>query len=160
MIHFVSGNLLQSQAQYIAQGVATGSQEGLGTGLALKISRMWPHVQARFKRYTRNNSFAGGDMFVVEPDPSAARPGVIYIATQPDMYHATVSYLNKGIRALAKYCEKHRIESVGLPKIGAGLGKLDWESQVKPILLKHLSAGATRFVVFEHFRTDYESDAT
>lgn len=42
MIEFTSGDLLQSQTQYIAQGVAEGNQEGLGTGLALKISKRWP----------------------------------------------------------------------------------------------------------------------
>jgi hypothetical protein len=39
MIFFISGDILQSQEQFIAQGVATGLQEGLGTGLALKISK-------------------------------------------------------------------------------------------------------------------------
>ena len=157
MIEFVSGDLLQADTQYIAQGVATGSQEGLGTGLALKISRKWPDVQARFKRYTRSNAFEGGDLFVVEPDLQAGRPGVIYIATQPDMYHATVSFLKKGIRSLAKYCDKHNVESVSLPKIGAGLGKLDWESQVKPLFLKHLSTGTTRYRIIEDFQNAFET---
>lgn len=39
MIESTAGDLLQSDAQYIAQGVAEGNQEGLGTGLALKISK-------------------------------------------------------------------------------------------------------------------------
>lgn len=160
MIRFVSGDLLSTDTQYIAQGVATGSQEGLGTGLALKISKKWPDVQARFKRYTRNHSFEGGDLFVVDPDMEAGRPGVIYIATQPDMYHATMSYLRKGIRSLAKYCDKNKVESVSLPKIGAGLGKLDWESEVKPLLVEHLSVGATRFEIIEHFRNEFETSTS
>ena len=105
MISFVSGNLLDAQTEYIAQGVAISSQEGLGTGLALKISMKWPEVQQQFKRYTRHHSFAGGDVFAVPP--VSERPGVIYIATQPDMYHATLSYLNRGLRNLVKYCSKH-----------------------------------------------------
>ncbi|MDB5034815.1 MAG: hypothetical protein JWQ98_2056 [Chlorobi bacterium] len=102
MITFISGDLLQADTAYIAQGVAVGSQEGLGTGLALKISTKWPDIQAAFKRYTRNTRFEGGDIFVVKP--SAGSPGVIYIATQPDMYHATLPFLNRGLRNLAKYC--------------------------------------------------------
>lgn len=154
LIQFVSGNLLDAETSYIAQGVATGSQEGLGTGLALKISTKWPDVQQQFKKYTRNNSYSGGDIFVVSPDEN--RPGVIYIATQPDMYHATRNYLNRGLRNLVKYCTKHNIDSVSLPKIGAGLGKLDWETEVKPLMIEHLTEVGTTFYVYEGFKIEYE----
>jgi O-acetyl-ADP-ribose deacetylase (regulator of RNase III) len=155
MISFVGGNLLDAATEYIAQGVATGSQEGLGTGLALKISMKWPEAQQQFKKYTRNNSFAGGDIFAAAPTPE--RPGVIYIATQPDMYHATISYLNKGLRNLVKFCWKNQIKSVALPKIGAGLGKLDWVKEVKPLLMKHLTDAETRFIIYDDFKNEYES---
>jgi O-acetyl-ADP-ribose deacetylase (regulator of RNase III) len=102
MIQNVRGDILQTPAEYIAQGAAIGSQEGLGTGLALKISQKWPLVQKKFKKYTHANRFQGGDIYVVPP--SASNPGVIYIATQPDMYHASLTYLNRGIKELAKYC--------------------------------------------------------
>lgn len=90
MIEFISGDILQTDSEYIAQGVAVGSQEGLGTGLAMKISRKWPEAQKKFKKYTRNNKFEGGDLFVARPLEN--RPGIIYIATQPDMYHATLPF--------------------------------------------------------------------
>jgi O-acetyl-ADP-ribose deacetylase (regulator of RNase III) len=99
MIQNVRGDILQTSAHYIAQGVATGSQEGLGTGLALKISQKWPLVQKQSKKYTHANRFQGGDIYVVPP--STSHPGVIYIATQLDMYHASPTYLNRGIKELA-----------------------------------------------------------
>ncbi len=154
MIKFIGGDILQSSAKYIAQGVATRSQEGLGTGLARKISQRWPDIQKQFKKYTRSNKFEGGDLFVVPPAVNS--PGLIYIATQPDMYHADIRFLNHGISKLARFCATEDIESVALPKIGAGLGKLDWESQVKPILLRYLQTGETVFYVYEDFKLDYE----
>ena len=155
MIKFISGDILHSKTAYIVQGVATQSQEGLGTGLALKISTRWPDAQKHFKQFTRSQKFEGGDLFVVRPTRS--RPGIIYIATQPDMYRASASYLNRGLRKLARYCEKHEIENVSLPKIGAGLGKLDWEVEVKPLLIKHLSQQKTNFLVYEDFKHDYKN---
>lgn len=152
MIEFASGDLLKATTEYIAHGVATGSQEGLGTGLALKISTQWPDVQQQFKKFTRSNSFTGGELCVVAP--IASRPGVIYIATQPDMYHATMPHLNKGLRNLAKYCAKHEIESVALPKVAAGLGKLDWAHDVKPLILKYLVEGSTLFRIYEDFKQE------
>lgn len=156
MLKFVSGDILQTNAQYIAQGVATGSQEGLGTGLAFKISRKWPAAQKQFKKYTYSRKFAGGDIFVVTP--TAAHPGIIYLATQPDMYQASKVFLNRSLRNLAKYSEAHSLEEIALPKIGAGLGKLDWETDVKPLLKQHLADIQTIVCVYEDFKLEYEID--
>ena len=157
MLKFVGGDILQTDAQYIAQGVAVGSQEGPGTGLAFKISRKWPMVQKQFKRYTRSHRFAGGDLFAVAPAPD--HPGMLYLATQPDMYQATTPFLNRALRNLAKYCEAQGVETVALPKNGAGLGKLDWETAVKPLLHQHLAGIRTVFHVYEGFKLEYEAEA-
>ena len=153
MIKFVSGDILQTKSVYLAQGVATESQEGLETGLALKVSTKWPDARKHFKQFTRSQNFHGGDIFVVRPTKS--RPGIIYIGTQPDMYQASLPYLNRGLRKLARYCDKNEIESVSLPKIGTGLGKLDWE-EIKPLLMKHLAEQKTSFFVYEDFKDEYE----
>jgi O-acetyl-ADP-ribose deacetylase (regulator of RNase III) len=155
MLEYVSGDILQTRCRYIAQGVATGAQEGLGTGLAYKISRTWPTIQKQFKRYTRTHRFDGGDLFVVPPDVD--HPGMLYLATQPDMYHASLPFLNRSLKRLAAYCAQQSIEAVALPKIGAGLGKLDWETEVKPLLAQHLTDSKTVFHVYEDFKLEYEA---
>jgi len=147
MINFVSGDILRTTSRYIAQGVATGTQEGVGSGLALRISSKWPESQKHFKQFTRSQKFQGGDIFVVAP--GKGRPGIIYIATQPDMDQDSLSFLNRGLRKLARYSVKHQVESVSMPRIGAGLGKLDWEEEVKPLLLKHLADLETSFLIYE-----------
>lgn len=153
MIKFVSGDILRTTSEYLAHGVAT-SQEEVAQGLALKISSRWPEVQRHFRQFTRGNKFQGGDLFVVAP--ARNRPGVIYIATQPDLYQATLPFLNRGLRKLARYCVKNRIESVSLPRIGAGLGKLDWETETKPLIMKHLDDLETTFYVYEDFKNEDE----
>jgi O-acetyl-ADP-ribose deacetylase (regulator of RNase III) len=155
MIDFRSGDILQATTQYIAQGVAVGSQEGLGTGLALKISAKWPEAQRQFKKFTFNNKFKGGDLFVAPPD--RGKPGIIYIATQPDMYRATLPFLKRGLKNLMPYCTKNDVESVAVPKIGAGLGKLDWETEVKPLMIDHLEACRTLFHIYEDYKLEYEN---
>lgn len=155
MIVFVAGDLLTAEENYIAQGVAEGNQEGLGTGLALKISRKWPDVQAAFKKYARTGKFTGGQLWTLEPNSD--RPGFVYLATQPDMYHATLPYLRKAIRGLAKWADKNSIESVALPKIGSGLGKLSWHEDVKPLLVELLADRTTRYVVYETFLNEFEN---
>jgi O-acetyl-ADP-ribose deacetylase (regulator of RNase III) len=149
VITFTAGDLLQTGQAYIAQGVAEGNQEGLGTGLALKISRKWPDVQAAFKRHARSGRFRGGDLWACPP--ADGRPGVIYLATQPDMYHAKLPYLRKALRRLARWADGEEIKDVGLPKIGAGLGKLSWPGEVKPLMVELLADARCLFVVYEDF---------
>ncbi|MBL8580567.1 MAG: macro domain-containing protein [Mesorhizobium sp.] len=155
MISFIAGDLLASRETYIAQGVAEGNQEGLGTGLAFKISKRWPEVQAAFKKHARSGNFRGGDIWTLVPGPD--RPGFVYMATQPDMYHATMPYLRKAVRNLAKWADTAGIESVALPKIGAGLGKLSWDGDVRHLLEEHLEPRSTRYVVYETFRNEFET---
>lgn len=154
MLKFVSGDLLQTDAHYIAQGVAEGNQEGLGTGLAFKISKKWPKVQTAFKNHARSGRFKGGDAWLV--DACEEHPGVIYLATQPDMYHATLPYLRRALKNLVKLSESKQLTTVAMPKIGAGLGKLSWESEVKPLLIELLSSSNCSFVVYEQFTNNDE----
>jgi O-acetyl-ADP-ribose deacetylase (regulator of RNase III) len=155
MIRFVSGDILQAREQYIAQGVAAGNQEGLGTGLAFKISSRWPQVQAAFKRYARQGRFTGGDIWV--HPPSEDGPGFIYLATQPDMYHATLPFLRRSVRKLTSWARTSAVESIALPKIGAGLGKLSWPEEVKPLLIESFRDHPCAFMVYEDYT--HEMDA-
>jgi O-acetyl-ADP-ribose deacetylase (regulator of RNase III) len=149
MLKYVSGDLLKASQSYISQGVAEGNQEGLGTGLAFQISQRWPDVQVAFKRYARQGKFSAGDIFVVPPEQG--RPGFIYLATQPNMYNAKISYLRKSLKRLAIWADANSIDSVAMPKIGAGLGKLDWAGDVKPLYEEYLSSCTCVFVVYEDY---------
>jgi O-acetyl-ADP-ribose deacetylase (regulator of RNase III) len=156
MIRFTSGDLLKASEAYIAQGVAEGNQEGLGTGLALKLSTKWPDAQKAFKRQARSGCFKGGCIWVCEP--TLVRPGIVYLATQPDMYRASLSYLRRALRELVKWADKSQVASVALPKVGAGLGKLSWETEVRPLFVDLLGPSTCPFVVYEGFSLDDKND--
>jgi O-acetyl-ADP-ribose deacetylase (regulator of RNase III) len=142
MIKFISGDILRANTEFIALGVATGAPEGVGA--AAKISSKWPEVQKHLRQFTRGNKFQGGDLFVVAPGKN--RPGVIFIAALSDANNVSASFLNRGLRKLARYCIKHKVGSVALPKIDAGL---DWEDEVKPLIEKFLEDEKTDFFVYE-----------
>jgi O-acetyl-ADP-ribose deacetylase (regulator of RNase III) len=153
MIKFTQGDILKSEDDFIAQGVAVGLQEGLGTGLALKISQHFPENQKEFKKKCRNFGFKAGEIVVTKVKDQ--KTGIIYIATQPDMYHADITFLNKGLRNLLKYCTKNNVVSVSVPKISSGLGKLDWKTQVKPLMIQTFSEALTIFTVYEYYLLDH-----
>jgi O-acetyl-ADP-ribose deacetylase (regulator of RNase III) len=144
MIKFISGDILRANTEFIALGVPTGAPEGGGAGAAAKVSSKWPEVQQHLRQFTRGNKFQGGDLFVVAPGKN--RPGVIFIAAMSDAEHVSTSFLTRGLRKLARYCVKHKVGSVTLPKIDAGL---DWEDEVKPLVEKFLEGERTEFYVHE-----------
>jgi O-acetyl-ADP-ribose deacetylase (regulator of RNase III) len=156
MITFVSGDIFRSTEQYIAQGVAEDNQEGLGTGLALKISRRWPAAQSAFKRHCRSGMFTGGSLWAFPPTEHS--PGIIYLATQPNMYRATLPYVRKALRRLATWTEMNAVSSVALLQIAAGLGKLSWLNEVRPLLIKSLQDAECSFVVYEQFDRHMEEN--
>jgi len=144
MIKFISGDLLRANTEFIALGVVTGAPEGGGAGAAAKVSSKWPEVQQHLRQFTRGNKFQGGDLFVVAPGKN--RPGVIFMAALSDAEHVSASFLNRALRKLARYCVKHKVVSVALPKIDAGL---DWEDEVRPLVEKFLEGERTEFHVYE-----------
>ena len=154
MINFISGDILKATSGYLGQGVAEGNQEGLGTGLALKISKKWPDVQSSFKKHCRSGRFKGGSVWTCPP--SEGKPGCIYLATQPDMYHAKLSYLRKALRKMSQWAISNSVARVHLPKVGAGLGKLSWEHEVKPLMIELLADSDTEYFVYEEFTHEME----
>jgi O-acetyl-ADP-ribose deacetylase (regulator of RNase III) len=144
MIKFISGDILRATSQYIAAGVATGTQENLGMGLASRISSKWPEAQKHLRQFARGNKFLGGDLFVVAPAKN--RPGIIYMATQGETDDSTSSFLNSGLRKLERYCAKRGVESVA---VNPELGSLDWETETKPLMMKYFEYGKTVFHVYE-----------
>jgi hypothetical protein len=45
---------------------------------------------------------------------------------------------------------------VGIPKVGAGLGKLSWQDEVKPLFEEMLAPGRCPFVAYEGFSSPDE----
>jgi len=144
MIKFISGDILRANPEFIALGVPTGAPQGGGAGTVSKVSSKWPEVQQHLRQFTRGNKFQGGDLFMVSPGKN--RPGVIFMAVMSDAENVSVSFLNRALRKLARYCVKHKVESVALPKIDAGL---DWEDEVRPLVEKFLEGERTEFHIYE-----------
>lgn len=133
-IVYTEGDLLSSNVDLIAHGVAEGRIEDMGTGIAKQIKQKFPGSFKRFDEFRRSNKFKGGDIWVDE----YSIPAIAYIATQPNLEYADIDYLRKGLKNLRKFIRDNYVPSVGLPKIGCGYGKLDWED-VKPLIESNLS---------------------
>jgi O-acetyl-ADP-ribose deacetylase (regulator of RNase III) len=152
MIHEVSGDILLSKANAIVHGVAPGDH--MDTGLALALREQWPAMHKDFRHHCHQSNPAAGEvwawgaaggvrivaLFTQEPAGRGGHPGP-----------AHEEYVNKALRNLKKLVEKEGYTSLALPRVGTGVGGLDW-SDVKPLIEHHLAALTIPVYVYSDYR--------
>ena len=96
----------------------------MGKGIALQFKERFPQMYEEYKLLCKKNQFVLGDVLIY---PKAK--GFVYnLATQQDW--RTMADLKAIKQALVKMLEHASVADVrmiALPRIGAGLGGLDWE---------------------------------
>lgn len=151
MIQYVSGDILLSDAQAIAHGIAP--HDHFNQGLALALRERYPAMAKDFRHYCHQQNPKPGDAWLW-----AGPEGVIInLTTQeaaPDQKSnpgkATTKHVGHALKALRKVIEKQGITSVALPKLATGVGGLDWDD-VKPLIEEHLGSLDIPVMVYETF---------
>jgi O-acetyl-ADP-ribose deacetylase (regulator of RNase III) len=138
MIKEVSGDILLSQAQAIAHGVAPNDH--FDRGLALTLREEFPSMYKDFRHYCQQFHPQPGDTWIW----SGVGGRIINLFTQepPQTNHshpgrASIIHVNHVLRELVKLIGKEGLESVAIPRLATGMGGLDWE-EVKPVIFKYL----------------------
>jgi O-acetyl-ADP-ribose deacetylase (regulator of RNase III) len=139
MIHFVSGDILQSRAQALAHGIAPGDH--FDSGLALALRERWPEMVKDFRHHCQvAHPKPGGAWTWAGPDGKFI---VSLLTQEPAPAHqmkpgpATTAHVNHALRELRRLAEAERFESLALPRLATGVGRLDW-NDVRPLLERHL----------------------
>ena len=126
-------NIFNSKADYIV--IPVNMVKVMGAGLAKQFKEKYPQSFENYKsmNFTKENS--------VFP-----YFGFIFFATK---YHwkdnSDIKLIESGLQQLKKYKEDNFLScfnnktSIAFPKIGCGLGNLDW-NEVKPLIIKYLGS--------------------
>ncbi len=159
MIQHVSGDILLSQAEAIAHGIAPNDH--FDHGLALSLREDWPALYKDFRHYLHTAHpkpgglwvWSGADgrrvinLFTQEPAPNEhAHPG-----------KASIENVNHCLRELHGWIETEKITSLALPRLATGVGGLDWE-KVKPLVEIHLGALHIPIVVYSTYHTGMKAE--
>ena len=154
MLKEVTGDILLTQAETVAHGVAPN--DNFASGLALSLRERWPAMYKDFRHYCQTVTPKPGELwtwagvggvriinlFTQEPAPShGANPG-----------RATLENVNRCLKALSKVIESENIKSVALPRLATGVGGLEWKD-VKPLIEKQLGHLPVLVYVYTTFRS-------
>lgn len=139
MINEVTGDILLTEADVIAHGVAPN--DSFDHDLALSLRKQWPAMYKDFRHYCKVSHPKEGSLWTWA---TVDHKRIVNLFTQHGDYSgagkpgkAETKYINSALRELRHLIETEHFGSIALPKIGTGVGGLDWE-EVKPLIEKHL----------------------
>lgn len=122
------GDLFTTTAPAIAHGVNTHGV--MGAGVAKLIRARYEHVYDGYRSACLHGHLLpggldvedGGDVYIYNI-ASQDKPGP----------NARLDWLTTGVRAALTHADKHDLDVIAMPRIGCGIGGLDWDD-VKPVL--------------------------
>ena len=152
MLREVSGDILLTRATAIAHGISPN--DDFHQGLALALREKWPAMYKDFRHYTKTQHPAAGglwawmgadgqhvvNLFTQQPAPPNGGHGG----------HASLQHVGHALKALAKLVTVEQWPSIALPRIGTGVGGLDWH-EVQPLIEQHLGALPLTVLVYSTY---------
>ena len=164
VIREVEGDILLSQAQVIAHGIAP--HDHFDTGLALALRERWPSMVRDYRHAIHGKPLAPGEIWMWRGvDAAGSTRGIVNLLTQ-DMLHdgpsakpgkATTENVSRALKALAKLAADAGLTSIALPRLATGVGGLEW-NEVKPLVERHLGELDIPVLVYETYHKDQQAD--
>jgi O-acetyl-ADP-ribose deacetylase (regulator of RNase III) len=160
MIHYLKGNILESQAEALVNTVNT--QGIMGKGIALQFKKAYP---SNFKSYfeaSKKGELQIGKLFVNrDRNIVSGEKLIINFPTKKDWRKPSeYAYIDVGLDDLIRVIEEYRVKSLAIPPLGSGNGGLEWQ-RVKKMIEEKLSPLNIDIFVYEptkeivdHLRTE------
>lgn len=128
------GNILDSQMQTLVCPVNTRGV--MGKGLALVMAKRYRGLLYHYRIACQTGNLQLGHPWVYSIGKNQQ---VLCFATKDDWRDdSQMVWIEDSLQTLVKNYQDYNIESIAFPMLGCGLGQLDWEKEVRPVMMKHL----------------------
>ena len=116
-----NGNIFNSNCDFLVNPVNTVGI--MGKGLALEFKKKFPNNFIKYQKFCKDNSFDIGKLLIVKENNKS----IINFPTKKHWKNKSeYEYIEKGLEKLKKAIENYNIKSIAFPKLGCGLGGLEW----------------------------------
>jgi len=123
MIHYVKGDVTDAQQQVIAHGCNCSG--GFGSGVAGAIRRKYPAVREAYLKHEPKT--LGTCQYVPHADRIWVNAFTQQKYGRDGKQYADLTAVGYCLADIADYMEANELVSIAMPKIGCGLGGLDWD---------------------------------
>lgn len=146
MIKYITGNILESEAQALVNTVNTVGV--MGKGIALQFKKAFHNNFKSYNEACKRGDVIVGKMYVTkDSNLNTGEKIIINFPTKKDWRKPSeYSYVDNGLDDLILVIKEYDIKSVAIPPLGAGSGGLKWEIVKKMIEQKLGSLGIDVFV--------------
>lgn len=121
MIEYVSGNIFDSKADVIVNPV--NLKGVMGKGLAKQFKDRYPKMFRIYSNACKNGSFEMSKLMLISEEDHR----ILLFPTKIDWRKPSkLEYIKEGLDKFIDNYERLNIKSIAFPKIGCGLGGLDW----------------------------------
>jgi O-acetyl-ADP-ribose deacetylase (regulator of RNase III) len=137
MIQYITGNILDSNAQALVNTVNTMGV--MGKGIALQFKKAYPNNYKAYEKACKADKLQVGKMFVtVDRNTISGEKTIINFPTKTSWKKPSeYKYIEDGLENLVDVINNKNIKSIAIPPLGSGNGGLNWE-RVKKIIEEKL----------------------
>ena len=153
LLQQVNGDILESRAQVIVQGVAPGDH--FNQGLALALRERYPAMAKDFRHYCHVSHPAPGELWAWG---AADGKRIVNLLTQEPAPtkkghpgKASTKNVNHALRKLRALISEEQFSSIALPRLATGVGGLAW-SDVFELIENHLGDLDIPVYVYETYQ--------
>ncbi|GAO27664.1 type II toxin-antitoxin system antitoxin DNA ADP-ribosyl glycohydrolase DarG [Geofilum rubicundum] len=148
MIRYITGNILESDAEALVNTVNTVGV--MGKGIALQFKKAYPNNFKAYVEACKSEEMRIGKLLVVQDSNfSSGEKFIINFPTKKDWRKPSeYSFIEAGLDDLIHVLQRNSIRSIAIPPLGAGNGGLDWV-KVKRLIEQKLSGLDAEIVVYE-----------
>jgi O-acetyl-ADP-ribose deacetylase (regulator of RNase III) len=126
-IRYVAGDLFANEHRARALAHGCNCQGSMGAGIAVGFRERYPAMYAEYRRRCKATprQFNPGDVLLWKEEQ---QPWVFNLATQEDYWRSRATYdaIERVLNAMRAQADAEGIESIAMPRIGAGYGGLSW----------------------------------
>ena len=109
----------------------------MGKGIARKFKRIYPEMFKIYREYCENGRLDIGKLLLFKTSHK-------WILNFPTKRHwrnpSRVEYIESGLKKFSETYAEAGISSIAFPALGCGNGELDFDTQVRPLMEKHLGS--------------------
>lgn len=135
MINFVKGDIFTADVEALVNPVNCVGV--MGAGLAKQFKCRYPYNYILYREACKQKVLKLGTVHYVFVSTNKPQ----YVINFPTKHHwrenSTLKNIESGLEALVLTIKSREIRSIAIPRLGCGLGGLNWE-EVKPLIVKYL----------------------
>ena len=116
----------------IVLGHGVNAEGIMGAGIAAQFRIRYPEMHNNYASLCKDGSLRPGDSWIWHEDDDQVH--IANLVTQDKSGpNAAYRWVGQSLRAVAAWAEQECIPEIHIPKIGCGIGGLDWEGVAEEI---------------------------